>query len=649
MEALEITSHLTVADWRAYQAAWAARLQKHSRSRRSLLSVVLIAFVLAVLLVMYATRAGQTVPFAAVVIGASAAVLGIMLNMRRLRGAAQPDEDGVVLGLNELRLDTQGMHLRKAHSDIVHRWAVFRDLTITSEHLFVWVDTVAALIVPIRDLPAGVTPEDAAQRIRDFAAQRDESSHIEANAAARDSPPAGAVPSQEKRRIPAAILRALTLRASYPATLDLSDAALLRLWLVSALMLFTLDSLNAGTHPQFDSYGLVVIGWYGIILVSVAAMWARLSEPRVSWRDGITLASAFAPLAIVLCYAGLRYLPESASLGVLVLIALYATFYAHAGLRSLTARAQPRALFMGLLLLSLAAWFGQSHYLAPQFWYSEADAAGAADFEPTFAQRQQIESVLYAQTDLIDSAVDAMDRPDDLAVAGFFIGFAGVGEQRVFAGEIDLAQKAIGSKFGTSPRSMALVNDRRDLASYPLASASALRVALADVAAKMDLENDVLFLSLSSHGSADGLLAVSNPGVPLNDLTAEELADALEGSGIRWRVIVVSACYSGTFIEPLRNEDTIVITAAAADRTSFGCSDDRDLTYFGEAFYRDALPDSPDLRTAFQRTKTLIAEREKREAIEPSFPQAYFGAALERHLRLLNVAHSRGARAAQLR
>ena len=64
----------------------------------------------------------------------------------------------------------------------------------------------------------------------------------------------------------------------------------------------------------------------------------------------------------------------------------------------------------------------------------------------------------------------------------------------------------------------------------------------------------------------------------------------LRESGIRWRVIVVSACYAGSFIEPLRDENTDHPDRGGRDRTSFGCSDDNDLTYFGEAFYRDALP-----------------------------------------------------------
>ena len=48
----------------------------------------------------------------------------------------------------------------------------------------------------------------------------------------------------------------------------------------------------------------------------------------------------------------------------------------------------------------------------------------------------------------------------------------------------------------------------------------------------------------------------------------------------------------------------------AADRSSFGCSDDTDLTYFGEAFYRDALPKGCHLREAFETARAAIKQRE---------------------------------------
>jgi hypothetical protein len=116
--------------------------------------------------------------------------------------------------------------------------------------------------------------------------------------------------------------------------------------------------------------------------------------------------------------------------------------------------------------------------------------------------------------------------------------------------------------------------------------------------------------------------------LPLEQLSDEDLEATLRDSGIKRRIIVISACYAGAFIKPLEDPDTIVIAAAAADRTSFGCSDDRDMTYFGEAFYRDALPDAKTLRGAFERAKAAIAMREQKEHETPSEPQAFFGSAI---------------------
>ena len=152
----------------------------------------------------------------------------------------------------------------------------------------------------------------------------------------------------------------------------------------------------------------------------------------------------------------------------------------------------------------------------------------------------------------------------------------------------------------------------------------------------MSLDRDVLFLSISSHGAEDKAIVVSNAQLPLNDLTDEDLAAALDESGIKWRVIIISACYAGGFIDTLKNPWTIVITAAAADRTSFGCASDRDLTYFGEALYRDALPGAHSLRAAFDAATAAIAARERSEHIDASNPQAYFGPEIEAKLALMN-------------
>jgi hypothetical protein len=167
------------------------------------------------------------------------------------------------------------------------------------------------------------------------------------------------------------------------------------------------------------------------------------------------------------------------------------------------------------------------------------------------------------------------------------------------------------------------VNDARDLERRPLATPEALRHSLLALGRIMD-PDDVLILSLSSHGGEDATLEIANAGMAPMSLGADELATMLRDAQIPRKVIVISACYAGAFVPVLADEHTTVITAAAADRTSFGCADDRDLTYFGEAFYRDALPGARTLQEAFETARHDIAEREREERIEPSLPQASF-------------------------
>jgi len=640
MDALEINSVLTIDDWRAYQSAWAGRLHSQSRlSWRSLLGIVVFAAILAAGLVLLAIHLGRPVPFAAVAVGACAAVLGIVLNMRRIRRAARPNDEGVVLGASRMRFDAQGMHMEKDHSSIRHGWAVFRGVTQTSQHLFVWVDTVAALIVPLRDLPAGLSAQQAIDHINRCAAMTGATAGVFVD----DTAPPRVLsaeslqhPSRPAGNFFSAVRRLLILRRVDARAIALTERSIFVLAFGCLGFWLLLDSLTADPGSEFYVYGLVIVGWYASLVLLVAWLWSRLAQPRVAFIRTLAIALTFVPVATALAVLALRYLPDNLALGALILIAVYAALYGNTGLRSITSSGQPRAVFASLLVLSLAAWFGQEQYLTPQFWYANDDAADEQSDDPREpVDRQQIEPLLFQQAERIDAAIDAVDRPASIPSAAFFVGFAGMGEQRVFAEEIALADKVIAQKYGTADRSIRLVNDRRDLTRYPFASLTALRRTLAGLAKRMNVDQDVLFLALSSHGSEQGELAVSNGDIPVNNLAVDELADALRESGIRWRVIVVSACYAGNFIEPLRDDHTIVIAAAAADRTSFGCSDDRDLTYFGEAFYRDALPGAPDLRTAFQRMKVLIAEREKQEDKEPSNPQGFFGTAIERHLREL--------------
>ncbi len=130
---------------------------------------------------------------------------------------------------------------------------------------------------------------------------------------------------------------------------------------------------------------------------------------------------------------------------------------------------------------------------------------------------------------------------------------------------------------------------------------------------------------LSSHGSKDHKLSIEFPPLQLDALSPQELKSILDDAGIKWRIIVVSACYSGGFIEPLKDDRTLIMTASAADRASFGCGTESAATYFGDALFQHALRFEDSFLKAFDDAKKIIADREKSEKRQASNPQIFVG------------------------
>jgi hypothetical protein len=92
--------------------------------------------------------------------------------------------------------------------------------------------------------------------------------------------------------------------------------------------------------------------------------------------------------------------------------------------------------------------------------------------------------------------------------------------------------------------------------------------------------------------------------------------------------VVVNACYSGGFVPPLRGAGTLVLTAARADRSSFGCGSDSDITYFGRAWLVDGLNHTPDFIAAFTQARAEIRQWERRDQLVPSEPQIDVGSGI---------------------
>jgi hypothetical protein len=427
----------------------------------------------------------------------------------------------------------------------------------------------------------------------------------------------------------AAAARLWTLRRAAIGPGIATDLTVSGFALASLALWIGLDRWRAGPGAEFDPLAVPIVALYAFLVLGAAFLLSRASRPRIGYQSVLFALVALLPIVIAIGFLIAMRLEGRAALAGWVLLCLYAFAYLSNALRALTGAWQLRAMLMLLLLPAAVYPLSRVTDLSPWVWsLAAAGDEGAGEEADSGMPPSVAESLLFDQRRQIDAAVDAMTANQRDAPAVFFVGFAGVAQQRVFAEEIKLAARVVDGRFSLSNRRLLLINDRRDLDDFPIASASGLGYALRAVAQKMDPERDILFLALSSHGSADAVLSVANGTLPLEQLTDEDLETALSESGIKRRIIVISACYAGAFIKPLQNPDTIVIAAAAADRTSFGCSDDRDMTYFGEAFYRDALPAAKTLKEAFESARASIALREGKEHETPSEPQAFFGGAL---------------------
>lgn len=252
-------------------------------------------------------------------------------------------------------------------------------------------------------------------------------------------------------------------------------------------------------------------------------------------------------------------------------------------------------------------------------------------------------NILRAQPPPVDAAEVRRNQPALLAAAlariapsqpdvaeTYFVGFAPYAED-VFRREAGHVETLFREQLGAAGRTALLVNSAHTVDSTPLASAGNLQALLTGIAAKMGAE-DTLFLHIASHGSEEHEIAAafeplsahSLELLQLRDIGAEELGRIVAGAGLPWRVIVVSACYSGGFIDALKSPQALVMSAARADRPSFGCDAGREYTYFGEAFYRDSLRDH-DYAAAFQRAAERVTERERAAGYTPSEPQIWIG------------------------
>ena len=277
-------------------------------------------------------------------------------------------------------------------------------------------------------------------------------------------------------------------------------------------------------------------------------------------------------------------------------------------------------LFAGLFLIfGVTAW-----QFTDRPWLPIAQAPEQA---PALVLSQE---TIETQQVVLQRALEqvAPERPGVTDVYG--IVFAPYGEEDVFRRESAMVAGVLAQRFDARGRVLQLVNHVDTAETLPWATPLNLRRAIAAVAQRMDRERDLLVVYMTSHGAQDFQLAASNPPLQVDTISPGELRAALDESGIRHRVIAISACYSGGWVGPLAGDSTLVMTAADADNTSYGCGALSELTFFGRALFDEQLRKMHSFERAFAAAVPLIRKREDEAGKSDGFsnPQISVGARL---------------------
>lgn len=249
------------------------------------------------------------------------------------------------------------------------------------------------------------------------------------------------------------------------------------------------------------------------------------------------------------------------------------------------------------------------------------DSLITTDGQFTLIPKEEIiEHVIYNQSDLLDKYIHQLKKNDLLIPELYSLVIAGDGTQEVFRRESIYLKNNFLSK--RSLQTIYLTNSRRNINDAPIATVTSIEKSLMALSHVMDKENDILFVYVTSHGNKNKI-SLKHEGISLASIEAKSFSNMLDQTNIKWKVIILSACYSGSFIDELSNDHTLIITSAAHDKTSFGCSDNNQFTYFGEAFFKESLPQSHSFLDAFKKSKILINQWEIEQGYEESLPQIH--------------------------
>jgi hypothetical protein len=264
----------------------------------------------------------------------------------------------------------------------------------------------------------------------------------------------------------------------------------------------------------------------------------------------------------------------------------------------------------GGLLLIAPFWFAP--LLGPlEPWWREIDASLA---DPG-AISPASEAVLAAQQFMLDRALDQLEEERPGVSDLYFVAFAPDARRAGFIADVDAAQRTMDERWDTQGRSVVMLNSPETVAERPFASITHLRQVLLEIGDIIDADDDVVMVYVTGNSRADHTLTAVNPPLELAALSPQGLKQLFDAANIRWRIVVVSTCEAGAWIDALKDDETVVIASSAAGVRGADCAGSLRPGAFASAFFGEAMRRSDDLTAAFEAARRQLVDQHAAEPV----------------------------------
>ncbi|MCC6196130.1 MAG: hypothetical protein IT518_16865 [Burkholderiales bacterium] len=426
-------------------------------------------------------------------------------------------------------------------------------------------------------------------------------------------------------------------------------AQLVLLFLLSAAIDVAGDWFQVAPPRQFAPEGAASELYYGALLLFICALIALGNRQRQVALSLAVIIQAATPVLQILHYVPAWLARGSDMLELLVVLEkLIVTWIVLVLIRCVAVAFSPPPSFVWLraivggLALSIPIWTGSLLLPSLPWWRDGGErAAPATEFNAG------AETVLAAQAIVLDDVLDdlADERPGETDL--YFVGFAPWGRSDAWRNEVERARQVMDARWGAEGRSVLLVNNPRTLISVPFATLTNLRETLNEIGGIIDPDHDIVMLYLTGPTARDNRLAAEQPPLTLVEVGPAGLKRLLADAGITWRIVVVSACYSGGFVAPLEDEHTLIVTDAGVGGTSLACDGRAPPTLFGDTFFQQGLGKGHSFEASFEMAKRRVAEREREAGYPASQPQWSMGSAMAAKIKTIRRPGADGAGTAQ--